>query len=120
MHLDPADAVSLRVIFEGARQLGAFDGLSERFTRKLSWPEKLWVLSAHWGFQEGPWPFDELKAAPDCLDVPWLHARVSQEIKELEVSQKRKDPIRSFIRPDSDFQSPPPYNNSGTTPQDTA
>ena len=90
MHLHPADAVSLRVIFEGARQLGAFDGVTERsVARRLTWPEKLWALSVHWGIQQEPWPFDDLKVAPDSLDIPLIYARVSIELEKLEASQKQ-------------------------------
>ena len=47
--LVPEDAVTLRLIFEGAAQLGVFDRAKPR---RSTWPEKLWALGAHWGLQE--------------------------------------------------------------------
>ena len=114
--LSSQTAVSLKLIFENAAQLGVFNKTT---TRRPTWPEKLWALGAHWGIQEKPWPYDEFRIAPQIFDVTPVLLRVQAEVRQMQENQKKEsDPLRSFIWQDSDFLSPPPYKGSALTPVD--
>ena len=81
--------------------------------RKATWIQKLWMLGAHWGFQEEPWCFDEMSMAPDIFDLDAIYDRLEGELQQMqEAKEKDPSPLTGFIRADPDFKSPPPYRDS--------
>ena len=104
-------AAGLKVLFERATQLGVYS----RASRTLTWSEKLWTLGAYWGIQEIPWPYDEFRDAPEILCMTSVLNKVQAQLRQKQQEEAcLSDPLRSFIRHDSDYKSPLPLKS---TPQ---
>ena len=75
------DAISLKVIFEGAAQLGVFDYARAR-SRRVTWQEKLWALGAYWGIKQTPGCLRSLDPLPKFL-------KCQQSIAEFRMRSKQ-------------------------------